>query len=173
PIRLTMNLPPGERLALGPLPHTALAPDGSRLVYVANHSGSTQLYLPWIDRFEVTPIAGTEGAESPFFSPKGQFVGFFAEGKLRKISLNGGAPSTLCSAAVGRGASWGSDDTIIFAPSITSGLFRVSAAGGMPKPLARPDRKKGQISHRWPEILPSGKVVLFTVWTGGALPGSG
>ena len=73
---------------------------------------------------------------------------------------------SLCSAPVGRGGSWGPDDTIIFAPSATSGLFRVSTAGGTPKPLTVPDRKKGEVSHRWPEILPGGKARLFTIWTG-------
>jgi serine/threonine-protein kinase len=163
--RLVVTLPPSDRLALGPLGHIALAPDGSRLVYVGNHGGSTQLYLRAIDRFEATPIAGTEGAESPFFSPDGQSVGFFAEGKLKKVSLGGGMPVRLCSAPLNRGASWGPDDSIIFAPSVSSGLFRVSAAGGTPKPLTIPDRKKGQISHRWPEILPGGKAVLFTIWS--------
>ncbi len=164
--RFVVPLPPTERLALGLFTAIALAPDGSRLVYVANHAGTTQLYVRAIDRFEVTPIAGTEAASSPFFSPDGQSVGFFAEGKLKKVSLSGGAPLTLCSAPVNRGASWRPDDTIIFAPSITSGLFRVSAAGGTPKPLTVPDRKKGELSHRWPEILPGGKAVLFTIWTG-------
>src|SRR5262249_16017736 len=146
--------------------HIALASDGSRLVYVANHGGSTQLYLRSIDRFEAMPIPGTEGAESPFFSPDGQSVGFFAGGKLKKVSLSGGAPLTLCSAPASRGASWGPADSIIFAHSITSGLFRVSAAGGTPKPLTVPDRKRREFSHRWPEILPGGTAVLFTVWTG-------
>ncbi len=164
--RLTVTLPAIDRVALGPLGHIALAPDGSRLVYVANHSSSTQLYLRSIDRFEATPIPGSEGAESPFFSPDGQAVGFFAEGKLKKVSLSGGAPLTLCSAPANRGASWGPDDTIIFAPSVTSGLFRVSASGGTPKPLTVPDRKKGEYGHRWPEILAGGRAVLFTVFTG-------
>jgi serine/threonine-protein kinase len=164
--RLVVTLPPGDRLAVGNTPAVALSPDGSRLVYVASHSGSTQLYLRSIDRFEATPMPGTEGADSPFFSPDGQSVGFFAEGKLKRVSLGGGAPLTLCSAPLSRGASWGPDDTIILTPSSTLGLFGVSAAGGTPKPLTVPDRKKGELSHRWPEILPGGNEVLFTIWTG-------
>jgi eukaryotic-like serine/threonine-protein kinase len=119
-----------------------------------------------IDRFETMPVPGTEGAESPFFSPDGQSVGFFAENKLKKVALSGGAPLTLCNTPTNRGGSWGPDDTIIFAPSSAGGLFRVSAAGGTPKPLTIPDRKKGEYGHRWPEILPGGGAVLFTVWTG-------
>jgi Tol biopolymer transport system component/predicted Ser/Thr protein kinase len=166
--RLVVTLPPADRLALGYLPAIAFAPDGSRLVYVANHGGSIQLYVRAIDRFEATPVPGTEGAETPFFSPDGQSVGFFAEGKLKKVSLSGGAPLTLCSAATNRGASWGPDNTIIFTLSPTSGLFEVSAAGGTPKPLTVPDRKKGELAHRWPEILPGGKALLFTLWSGGS-----
>ncbi|MFY9530333.1 MAG: protein kinase [Candidatus Acidiferrales bacterium] len=164
--RFVVVLPPSDRLPLGFNPVLALAPDGSRLVYVANHGGSTQLYLRSTDRFEATAIPGTEGGGSPFFSPDGQSVGFFAGGKLKKVSLSGGAPLTLCSAPTNRGGSWGPDGTIVFTPSVSLGLFRVSAAGGTPTPLTALDRKKGELSHRWPEILPGGKAVLFTTWTG-------
>ncbi|HYV29550.1 MAG TPA: protein kinase, partial [Candidatus Binatia bacterium] len=168
-VRLSVALPPSDRLALGLTPVVALSPDGSRLVYVANHSGAQQLYVRPIDRLEATAIPGTEGAESPFFSPDGQWLGFFAEGKLKKVSLSGGAPLTLCSAPLNRGASWGPDDNIILTLSFgVSGLFQVSAAGGTPKPLTIPDGKKGEGSHRWPEILPGGKAVLFTNWGGGS-----
>ena len=166
--RFVVTLPAGDRLAPVRTQRLALAPDGSRLVYVANHGGGTQLFVRAIDRFEATPIPGTEGAVSPFFSPDGQWVGFFADGKLKKVSLSGGVPLSLCSAAAARGGSWAPDDTIIFALSMTSGLFRVSAAGGVPKPLTVPDRKKGEYAHRWPDILPGGRAVLFTVWTGGS-----
>jgi eukaryotic-like serine/threonine-protein kinase len=167
--RLTVALPPSDRLALGLTPVLALSPDGSRLVYVASRSGAKQLYVRPIDSLEASPIPATEGAESPFFSPDGQSVGFFAEGKLKRVSLSGGAPLTLSSAVAPRGASWGADGNIIYTPSFgTSSLFQVMAAGGTPKPLTTPDRKKGEISHRWPQILPGGKAVLFTVWTGGS-----
>jgi len=136
-------------------------------VYVANHEGNTSLYLRSIDSFESTPILGTEGAESPFFSPDGQAVGFFAEGKMKKISIGGGAPTVIATAAAVRGGSWAVDGTIIFAPSITGGLFRVSADGGQVKALSSPDHNKREFGHRWPEILPGGKAVLFTIWTGG------
>src|SRR6266581_8053661 len=162
-VRLSVALPPSDRLALGLTPVVALSPDGSRLAYVANHSGAQQLYVRPIDHLEATAIPGTESAESPFFSPDGQWLGFFAEGKLKKVSLSGGAALDLCSAAANRGASWGPDDNIILTPSFgVSGLFRVSAAGGTPKPLTILDHKKGEFSHRWPEILPGAKAVLFT-----------
>jgi len=168
-----VTLPPTDRLVLGPTPIVAFSPDGSRLVYVATRGGSTQLYVRAIGRSEPTPIPGTEGAETPFFSPDGQSVGFFAEGKLKKVSLSGGAPLTLCSAPINRGASWAPDDSIIFTPAAaTSGLFQVSAAGGTPKSLTTPDRSKGEVSHRWPEFLPGGKALLFTIWIGSSFDNS-
>jgi serine/threonine-protein kinase len=93
--RLVVNLPPTDHLALGYTPVFAMSPDGMRLVYVANRGGTRQLYLRQLDRFEATPIPGTEGAETPFFSPDGQWVGFFADGKLKRVSLSGGAPSKV------------------------------------------------------------------------------
>ena len=136
-------------------------------VYVANHQGTTMLYSRSLDSFDSAPIFGTEGAESPFFSPDGLTVGFFAEGKMRKVSVSGGAPSVIAVAGAVRGGSWGPDGTIVFAPSITGSLFRVSADGGAVKPLTVVDRKNKEFGHRWPEILPGGKAVLFTIWTGG------
>lgn len=164
--RLVVTLPLTDQLALGDR-GIALSPDGSRLVYVASHGDSDyRLYLRAINRFEAAPILGTEGASNPFFSPDGQSVGFSAEGKLKKVSLSGGAPLTLCSAPAMRGATWDPDDTIIFTPSTGSGLYRVSAGGGTPTPLAAPDQKKGEVSYRWPEVLPGGRALLFTILAG-------
>src|SRR6185369_3275692 len=112
---------------------------------------------------------GTEGAINPFFSPDAQSIGFFAQGKLKKIALTGGPAQTICYAPYGVGGSWGSDGTIYFAPSNIGGLFKVPASGGTPQEVTKLDRSKGEISHRWPQILPDNKALLFTVWTG---PGS-
>jgi eukaryotic-like serine/threonine-protein kinase len=98
---------------------------------------------------------------NPFFSPDGQWVGFFADRKLKKVSIQGGAPLTLCDAGEERGASWAPDDTIIFAPNPTSPLLRVPASGGTPQPITALDSKNGEYSHRWPEVLPGGKDILF------------
>jgi eukaryotic-like serine/threonine-protein kinase len=164
--RVVVTLPPGDRLSLGRTPVVAMSPDGSRLVYVASRGGRAQLFLRLIDHFDATAIPGTEGAETPFFSPDGESVGFFAEGKLKKISLSGGAPLTLCSAPSSRGATWGTDHTILFTPTLTvSDMFVVSDAGGTPKSLIGPNRSKGEYSYRWPQFLPGGKAAIYTIWT--------
>jgi serine/threonine-protein kinase len=142
-----------------------LSPDGSQIVYVAVRGGVRQLFARAIDSFDSKPIPGTEGAETPFFSPDGQSVGFFAQGKLRKVSLSGGAPLDLCNAQSNRGASWGPDHTIIFTPNLSvSALFQVSDGGGTPKELVSPDRTKTEYSLRWPQILPGGKAAIYTIW---------
>jgi serine/threonine-protein kinase len=95
-------------------------------------------------------------------------VGFFAQGKMRKVSLHGGPVTPLCDAPVPHGANWASDDTITYAPNFGSGLMRISAAGGTPKILTTPKPKDQEISHRWPQVLPGGKFLLFTIQVGSA-----
>jgi len=168
-MRFVHSLPPGQMIEDVEFYGSAvtLSPDGSQLVYTATDSGgSTQLYRRFIDQFEATQINGTKGAGNPFFSFDGQWVGFFASGKLQKISLAGGVPITICEAQTGYGASWGPDNTIIFSPTFTSGLLRISAAGGTPQIVTKLKSAEGELSHRWPEILPDGKSVLFTINTG-------
>ncbi len=112
-------------------------------------------------------MPGTEGAQEPYFSPDGQWVGFFADGKLQKVSVAGGAPLTICDIPGGghpHGVSWGPHDTIVFTES-DSGLWRVSAGGGTPEQLTTPDPEKGEVSDLWPHILPDGKNVLLNLWT--------
>ena len=162
--RLMITLPPGQQLAgLDNGPAVALSPDGTHLAYVARQGGTQQLYLRAMDSLEAKPIPGTEGAVNPFFSPDGQWLGFFAGGKLKKVSVSGGAALTLGDAAYPRGASWGSQGTIAFAPTNVSALQQVPDAGGTPQPLTR--LEKGEVSHRWPEFLPGGKAVLFAAGT--------
>jgi len=122
----------------------------------------TQLFVRRLDRTEARPLVGTENAFGPFFSPDGQWIGFFADGKLKKVSVMGGAVLTLCDAPTGRGGDWEEDGNIVFAPNIHSGLFRVSDAGGTPIELTKLDLSTGERSHRWPQVLPGGKAVLFT-----------
>ena len=163
--RFAITLPPvQEWQGLGTRTF-ALSPDGHQLVYLAG--GGPQLYLRSMDDLEGSPIAGTEGATSPFFSPDSQWVGFLAVGKLKRVSIKGGAPVTICDTpAVRGGASWGLDDTIIFAPVSNTGLLEVPASGGSPQVLTTLDSRKGEISHRWPHHLPGVSAVVFNAASG-------
>ena len=163
--RMTITLGSDESF-VGDGPSVAISPDGHRVVYAARRGDQQRLYVRPLDRFEATLLAGTDGATLPFFSPDGRWGGFFASGKLQKVSIDGGRPVTLCDAPRGRGADWGPDDSIIFAPDGNTGLFQVSAAGGVPRILTTLDSKKSELSHRAPQILPGGKTVLFTILTG-------
>ncbi len=165
--RFTITLPPGQQLAgLENGPAVALSPDGTHLAYVARQGDTQQLYLRAMDSLEAKPIPGTEGAFNPFFSPDGQWVGFFAGGKLKKVSVSGGAALSLADTATPRGASWGSQGMIVCANLSASGVLQqVSDAGGTPQALTR--LEKGETDHGWPELLPGGKTVLFAAGTAG------
>jgi eukaryotic-like serine/threonine-protein kinase len=167
PTRLTLALPDG--FAFGPGAGgdrlVAASRDGRRVAFRATARGRTQIFTRAIDQFEAVPVRGTEGGADPFFSPDGQSLGFFADGKLKTVAVTGGPAITICDAGV-RGASWGSDDTIIFTPSVTSALSRVSARGGTPEPLTTLGATER--SHRWPSILPGGSAVLYTAQSEGA-----
>jgi serine/threonine-protein kinase len=155
--------PAGYSLVAQPFGYTnlAISPDGANVAFVVWHGGTSQLFLRRMDQSEATLLKGTEDGDEPFFSPDGQWVGFFAYGKLKKISVLGGTTVTLCDAPNGRGGTWTPDDTIVFAPSNGSGLMRVSATGGTPQPFTRLDSSKNEITHRWPQVLPGGKAVVY------------
>jgi eukaryotic-like serine/threonine-protein kinase len=160
-IRTTITLPPGQQLAgLDSGPSVALSPDGTLLVYVATQSGTQQLYLRGMDSLESKPMPGTEGGVNPFFSPDGQWLGFFAGGKLKKVSVSGGGVSVIGDAVLPRGASWGSQGTIAFGTLYSRYLQQVSDSGSAPRPLTQ--TVKGEVAHGWPDFLPGGKAALFT-----------
>ena len=138
----------------------AISPDASRLVFVSRSPDRTQrLFLHALDSATAIPLPGTENAEGPFFSPDGQWVAFFVDGKLKKIAVLRGVPATLSDAPSTRGGSWGEDGNIIFAPSNRNPLFRVSSAGGNPQPVTE---LKGEWTHRYPQVLPGAEAFLFT-----------
>ena len=142
----------------------ALSPDGRRLAYFAGRYASRRLCLRSLDRFEAEELVSIEFGDTPFFSPDGNWVGFGTPAELKKIPVSGGTAVTLCAAIDTRGASWGPDDTIVFAPTVPKvppiGLMKVSAAGGVPEPVTT--LKGKETSHRWPQHLPGGRLVLFT-----------
>ena len=121
-----------------------------------------------LDSREAKPIPGTEGTLcTPFFSPDGQWLAFYVPGFLKKVSLQGGTPVTLANISGMLGASLGTDDTIVFAEPSGSGIVKVSAAGGTPQTITHVDPGKGEANHRYPFLLPGGKVLLFAVGLNG------
>jgi len=162
-VKLSLTFAQEESPILAASPVLALSPDGTRLVFAGRAAGGgRRLYLRPLDRFEVAAIPGTEGASSPFFSPDGQWVGFWADKKLKKVSLAGGQPQTLCDAEILRGASWGGDGQILFSPAGNAALWRVRDTGGKPTQVTSFDSRRGEGTHRWPQILPRGKAAIFT-----------
>ena len=167
----------------------ALSPDGQSLAFIgvppdgprdasrppaatisASRARARQLYLRRMDRLQAMPIEGTEWAENPFFSPDGQWIGFWQagadtlqSGELKKVPLAGGPIVTICRTALPGGISWGSNGRIIFANHGGGGLWHVADAGGTPEALTTPDLAKGELNHRLPHMLPDGSAVLFTL----------
>ena len=116
-----------------------------------------------IDNFEAHPMNGTDNASDPFFSPDGQWIGFFANGKLKKVSIYGGVPQDICTIdGFMRGGYW-SPDNVIFFGNINNSIFNVPASGGTPVRATTLDTASGEISQRFPQLLPDGKTVIFTV----------
>jgi serine/threonine protein kinase/Tol biopolymer transport system component len=157
-------LPPGNASFLGSLTSSghAISPDGTRLVFSAQPGGGRAvLWVRSLDSLSAQALAGTDYATLPFWSPDGQWIGFFADGKLKKIPAAGGAVQLICDAPVGRGGAWNSKGTIIFAPNINSPLYRVSASGGNPIELTKLDASRKQSTNRWPQFLPDGEHFLY------------
>ncbi len=142
----------------------ALSPDGARLALTLRDAdGKVRLHTRLLNQSQVTSLAGTDNASFPFFSPAGDWIGFFADSKLKKISVEGGAAVALCDAPNGRGASWGDDGNIIAALDIRGVLSRVPSTGGTPVSVTT--LASGEIIHRWPQVLPGSQAVLFTAST--------
>jgi serine/threonine protein kinase len=170
-VRLTIAPSAGESIGtVSPDPDIAVSLDGRRVVYVGEMGGQMQLFVRALDRLEATVLLGLPtgfgAVRSPILSPDGAWVGFFENNQgLRKVPITGGAAVTLCpTTGTARGASWGPRNTVIFATAaLDTGLLEVSASGGNPRVLTKPDVAKGEVDHIFPEILPGGDAVLFTV----------
>ena len=139
----------------------AITPDGTRIIY----RGDNQLIVRALDALEPTVLNGLGTPRGLFVSPDSQWVGFYDGSLLKKVAITGGSPITLTPiGGAGRGATWGVDGTIVYASTgIQTGLQSVSAAGGNPTVLTTPDRERGEADHVWPEFLPGGRGVLFTI----------
>ncbi len=154
--------PPNTSFALGGnvAGPPVLSPDGRKLAFGAIGSdGKQQLWVRSLDSSAAQPLAGTDGATYPFWSPDGGSLGFFADGKLKRVDASGGPPLALCDAPNGRGGTWNVSGTILFTPDLTATVYRVSASGGTPTEVVRPSLNTG--SNRWPQFLPDGKHFLF------------
>jgi Tol biopolymer transport system component len=161
-IRSEITLPSGTSLFLGRGSSVALSPDGRQLVYVGTIDKVVRLFLRRLDRFEATPIPGTENAGNPFFSPDGRWIGFFADNKLKKVALDGGSPVTLADTRQARGEAWLEDDSILITPANNAGVSRIPALGGPSTPFTT--LATGEMSHRWPRRIPGASAVLFSIW---------
>ena len=164
PVRLNAELGAGLSLDWSEGTGAVLSPDGSTLAFVARESGSesSKLFVRPLEQPHATPLAGTDGADGPFFSPDGEWIGFFVGDSLRKIQVGGGGSVTLTGVSRPRGAWWGDDGVIALAPDIRTGLMKISSSGGEVEPLTELDDSELEITHRWPQILPGSRVIVFT-----------
>jgi WD40 repeat protein len=164
PLRVSI-LPPAQH-SFDPL-SIALSPDGTKLAFVASGAGKgPQLWVRPLDSTAAQPLAGTDDAAFPFWSPDSRSLGFFAQGKLRIIDASGGAVQTLANAPQPRGGAWGADGTILYTPDASSAMFRIPAAGGTPSHAIGEEKATATAgSPRWPAFLPDGRHFIFFRFT--------
>ena len=144
----------------------SISPDGRLLTFVASaEGGKNQLWLRSLDAKDAHPMAGTEGAEWPFWSPDSRFIAFFANQKLKKVDVAGAPPLVLCDATNGRSGSWNREGVIVFSPDSVVPIHRVSAGGGAPTPVTVLDSARGETTHRWASFLPDGRHFLYMAGT--------
>jgi serine/threonine-protein kinase len=170
--RFSIALATGQRIPIASgsayenRPAVTISPDGQHLVYVASLGENTELFLRDLDQMEAQAIPGTEGAREAFFSPDGQWIGFYTERDLKKVALTGAMPTTLSEVPpVLVGASWAVDDTILFGFE-NGALSSFSASGGgRGEAVSELNSQRDEVTHRWPDILPGGEAVVFTVFS--------
>ena len=157
--RLEFSIPLQEEMS-----HMALSADGRMLAFVSPDpvSGANKVSVQRVGSSGVTVLPGTDGASYPFWSPDDAYVGFFADGKLKKVAVSGGAPQVLATATSGRGGSWGRRGVIVFSPQASGWLWKINADGSNLTSLTEKifDGTK-IVSHRWPVFLPDGEHFLF------------
>ena len=144
-----------------------VAPDGDKLAWVVTDGSTRRVAVRDIDSLDVRTLPDTDGAQRPAFSLDGNAVAFFAQDKLRRIDLGGRRAVDVCAAIEGAGIAWAPDDTIVFNEAWIGGLSRVSVEGGVPTPLTQLNTEEGEYGHWFPEVLPDGEHVLFTIWRTG------
>jgi len=168
-VRLSISLPPGQEISDYP----AISPDGQTVAYVTQQgTDEPQLYLRNLNSFEAKAVPGSTGSlhHDPFFSPDGKWVAFFAQGQLKKVEVAGCSPIKIAAIVLPFGGSWSDDDTIVFVGALNSGLLRVPSGGGKPEQLTTPDGIANGYAHAFPQWLPGGRDILFSVWGQGDGP---
>ena len=163
PVQFAIVAPSGGDLDITRTP--SLSRDGRSVAFTVSRAGSQQIYLRDLDKSEAVALPGTEGGFAPFFSPDGQWVGFFANQKIRKVLRSGGAPVAIADfgelgATRNVSASWDEPDTIFYTPDVTKGIWRVSSQGGTPSAVTTPTERES--FHLSPQLLPDGKSILFS-----------
>jgi Tol biopolymer transport system component/tRNA A-37 threonylcarbamoyl transferase component Bud32 len=155
-VRLELTTPPTDD------PSMALSPDGTQLAFVANRDRVRMVWVRTLAAVEYKALPGTENASFPFWAPDGRTLGFFADGKLKRIDVAGGRPLVVTDAANGRGATWNADGVILFSPGVSHPIMRVSANGGRAEALTEVNTGGTGPDHRWPQFLPDGRRFLFS-----------
>jgi Tol biopolymer transport system component/tRNA A-37 threonylcarbamoyl transferase component Bud32 len=161
--QLQVNPPPGAEFRLGLLGGSAISPDGRLLAFVASSGHTSRLWIRPLDSLQARELAGTEGAQFPFWSPDSRSLGFFAEGKLKRIEASGGPTTVLAGAPLGRGGTWGKGDVILFSPGGSGGFLQISGSGGTPTTATVVDTARRESSHRWPQFLLDGRRFLYYI----------
>jgi Tol biopolymer transport system component len=166
-LRVAIQAPDGIDLS-DEVPDIAIAPAGSAIVFAGlDTTGTRGLWLRPLDSNTARRLPGTDGAVIPFWSPDGRQLGFFAEGRLKRLSLQAGDVQVICAAPNPRGGAWGADDVLVFAPTASGPLMRVPASGGEPQLATTLDTARGESAHRFPSFLSDGRHFLYV-----ALPGT-
>jgi len=161
--RFVISLPDGLSISRENRGGLALSPDDRTIVFAAGNESGSRLYVKWLNEPEPKAIPGTDSAAEPFFSPDGRWLGFFANRQLKKVSLTDGTMVVVAPANDSTGAAWAPDGTIVFAPGYSTGLVRISADGGSSQPVTTRNTAAGEAGHSWPDILPDGDHVLYTI----------
>jgi eukaryotic-like serine/threonine-protein kinase len=166
-VKLSFLLPEAISLDAGSV---EISPDGKRIAFVGiNNEGRNSIWLRSLDSMKLTELSGTDGAAFPFWSPTGEAIGFFAQGKLKTVNIAGGTPKILCDASnVPRGGTWNNAGTILFSPTGIGRIFRVAAEGGQVLPVTTFDESHRENAHRWPYFLPDGNHFIYSIRCGKA-----
>jgi serine/threonine-protein kinase len=164
--QLSVPLPTGYEIGSINLSPVTISRDGKRLAFVGLKDGKNHIFVRALDEPEPRRLEGTEGGDGPFFSPDGEWIAFFSDDKLRKLTVNGAGLQTLADAKFHRGGDWGDDGFLYFAPANNTGLWRVPEGGGPATEVTRLDVAAGEISHRWPHLVAGTNTLLFGAWTG-------